>query len=86
MPGPGYYQHIGTPNPDTVYRTATIDGAGTYRLSGDRGTAPNVTLMPFGPPTASGVQTFPPFDFAELTIEPDGRFDVVLSPRATSSP
>ena len=81
MPGPGYYQHIGTPNPDTVYRTATIDGAGTYRLSGDRGTAPNVTLMPFGPPTASGVQTFPPFDFAELTIEPDGRFDVVLSPK-----
>ncbi len=79
MPGAGYYTQIGTPNPDTYYRTATIDGAGTYRLTGDRGTAPEVSLMPFGGPTATGIRTFPPYDLDDLVIDDKGRFDVVLS-------
>ena len=58
---------------------AAIDGSGTYRLAGERGTTPAVSIMAFGPPTAAGQQTFPPFDFADLAIDDNGRFDVILS-------
>jgi hypothetical protein len=79
LPTVGYHQHVGTPNPDTVYRTTAIDGSGTYRLTGDRGTVPNVTFMPFGGRTATGLQTFPPFDLATVDVDADGHFDILLS-------
>ena len=79
LPSVGYYQMYGTPNPDTVYRNAAIDGAGEYLLHGHRGTVPDVTIMPFGPPAAGGLRTFGPFDFNDLTIGDDGTFEVVLS-------
>ncbi len=84
LPGAGYHQHVGTPNPDTVYRSAAIDGAGTYRLSGDRGTAPDVTFMPFGRPGATGQQSYAPFDLDGVPIGPDGRFEVVMAPERPS--
>ena len=80
VPSVGYYTMYGSPNPDTLYRNTTIDPRGTYRISGQRGTVPDVTVMPFGAPTADGLQTFAPFDFDDLTIADDGTFDVVLSP------
>ncbi len=79
LPSVGYYQMYGSPNPDTVYRTAAIDAGGEYLITGYRGSVPDVSIMPFGPPTASGLQTFPPFEFAGLAIDDDGRFDVSLS-------
>ncbi len=79
LPSVGYYQMYGTPNPDTVYRNAAIDGAGEYLLHGHRGTVPDVTIMPFGTPAAGGLRTFRPFDFNDLTIGDDGTFEVVLS-------
>lgn len=81
VPGPGYDTRIGTPNPDTTYRYAAVDGSGTYLLAGDRGTTPDVTIMPFGPATATGQRSFPPFDLSELHVDRDGRFDVLLAPR-----
>src|ERR1700737_2075712 len=78
LPSVGYYQHVGTPNPDTIYRTTALDGSGTYRLTGDRGTVPHVTFMPFGGRTAAGLQTFAPFDLSDVDTG-DGRFDVILS-------
>ena len=54
LPGAGYHQRMGMPNPDTVYLTAAIDGSGIYRLTGDRGTTPEVSLMPMGGPSAAG--------------------------------
>ena len=59
----------GSPNPDTLYRNAAIDGGGEYRISGYRGTVPDVSIMPFGPPVAGGLQTFAPFRFDDLEIE-----------------
>ena len=47
VPCCGYYQHLGSPNPDTVYRRAPVDDTATYRLTGERGTAWQVTIMPF---------------------------------------
>jgi hypothetical protein len=79
LPSAGYYSMYGSPNPDTVYRSALIDDAGQYSISGWKGSAPNVTIMPFGEPTATGLRTFAPFDLAELALDDNGKFDVVLS-------
>jgi hypothetical protein len=79
LPSAGYYSMYGSPNPDTVYRTAIIDASGQYLIAGRRGTAPEVSIMPFGAPTLKGLETFAPFDLAELALDNDGRFEVVLS-------
>ena len=81
LPGAGFHQRMGMPNPDTVYLTAAIDGAGTYRLTGDRGTALDVSLMPMGGPTAAGLKTYPAIDLATFELDADGRLDIVLSAR-----
>jgi hypothetical protein len=75
VPCCGYFQHLGSPNPDTVYRRAPIDDAGTYRLTGERGTAWQVTIMPF----TETMRGFSPFDLSDVAKEPDGRFDVLVS-------
>lgn len=79
LPGAGYHQHMGMPNPDTVYLTAAVDGAGIYRLTGDRGTAPEVSLMPMGGPTAAGLKTYPAIDLRGFELDAAGRLDLVLS-------
>ena len=79
MPFAGFYTHIGTPNPDCMYKNARIDGTGTYELTGFRGTAPQVSIMPFGSPTSAGQRTFAPFDLDDLTLDADGRFRVLMS-------
>jgi hypothetical protein len=79
LPSAGYYSMYGSPNPDTVYRSALIDDAGEYFITGWRGSAPNVSIMPFGAPTPKGLATFAPFDLADLALDDEGRFEVVLS-------
>jgi hypothetical protein len=81
LPGAGYHQRMGMPNPDTVYRTAAIDGAGTYRLTGDRGTCPEVSLMPMGGPTAAGLKTYPSIDLRAFALDAAGHLDLILSPQ-----
>ena len=53
----GWANRMGMPNPDTTYLTAMVDGAGTYRLTGDPGTCPDVSLMPMGGPLYKGGAT-----------------------------
>lgn len=79
LPGAGYHQRMGMPNPDTVYLTAAIDGTGIYRLTGDCGTAPDVSLMPMGGPGAGGITTYPAIDLRSFALDADGRLDLVLS-------
>jgi hypothetical protein len=79
LPSAGYYSMYGSPNPDTVYRSALIDDAGQYLITGRRGSAPDVTIMPFGAPTPKGQGTFAPFDLAQLVQDEDDAFEVVLS-------
>jgi hypothetical protein len=79
VPGAGYHQRMGMPNPDTVYLIAAIDGAGVYRLAGDRGTCPEVSLMPMGGPTAAGIRTYPVIDLRGVEPGADDRIDLVLS-------
>ena len=58
LPSVGYLTMYGSPNPDTLYRHAAVDGRGEYRISGSRGTVPDVSIMPFGPPVAGGCRRF----------------------------
>ena len=81
LPSVSYYSMYGSPNPDTIYRTAVIDDDGEYLISGYRGTAPDVSVMPFGGPTAQGLQTFAPFDLGPPTAGPDSIFEATLSQR-----
>ena len=63
-----------TPTPCTAARRSTPSG--TYRITGELGTARQVTIMPF----TARMGSSEPFDLAELTPGPDGRFDVLVSP------
>jgi hypothetical protein len=76
VPCCGYFQHLGSPNPDTVYRRAPVDDGAAYRLTGERGDAWQVTIMPF----TEMMQGFTPFDLSDVAHGPDGRFDVLVSP------
>jgi hypothetical protein len=79
LPGAGYHTRMGMPNPDTVYLTALIDGTGTYRLTGDLGTCPDVSLMPMGGHSAAGLKTYPAIELGKFDLESDGRLDLVIS-------
>jgi hypothetical protein len=76
VPCCGFFQRTGSPNPDAVYRRAPIDAGGTYRLTGERGTAWQVTVMPFAEPS---MRSFPPFDLSDVARGPNGAVDVILS-------
>lgn len=75
LPCTGYFQRLGSPNPDTVYRRAPVDPQGTYRLTGTRGAARDVTIMPFSAAMRGGV----PFDLSTLAQGLDGQFELVVS-------
>jgi hypothetical protein len=85
LPSAGYYSKYGSPNPDTIYRTAVIDDDGDYLISGYRGSAPDVSVMALGGPTAQGLQTFAPFDLGSPSAAPDPRFEATLSRRRPSA-
>lgn len=69
-------------NPDFIYGAAAIDGAGAYRISGQRGDALFVlmdivagglgVMEQLGPSLGS-------VDFDTLTLDAEGRFDLLLS-------
>lgn len=70
------------PNPDYMYRTTFIEGTGTYRLSGKRGT----TLFAHASIGSGyiGVDDVPGptvgnLDLDTLTLAPDGSFSVIIA-------
>jgi hypothetical protein len=76
-------QNIYQPNADTIYKAALIGQGGTYRLKGDRGTARMMILAQLGPDmvrTGIPCAALGSHDFASLTLDADGLFDVVVSP------
>jgi hypothetical protein len=93
VPQIGQVLNVGQPNADTVYRIARISSDGAYRLRGVRGSLRmfNASQSPPSP----GEAGFTPgkglartsHDFNTLQLDPNGRFDVILSrepPRAHS--
>jgi hypothetical protein len=75
-------QNIFQPNADTIYKTAMIDGAGSYRIHGERGGVRMFVLAQLGPDTIRTGQHSPAlfqYDFDTLKLDKDGHFDVIVS-------
>jgi hypothetical protein len=71
----------GAPVPDYIYQIAIIDGRGTYRLTGTRGTSRFVEfgiLSGFDGKRNSG-DTVGRFSFDDIHVEPGGTFSALLS-------
>ncbi len=74
--------NFAAPVPDFVYTYAPIDGAGTYRIAGHRGTSlfAVVTVSEtYFTRTDKPKPGLANYDVDELTIGTDGRFEVLLS-------
>jgi len=74
--------YLAQPNPDSVYYWAPVDGAGVYRVTGERGNAP-VTGFALGN-RIIGMDAAPGrglgnFDIDDLSRDADGRFEVIFS-------
>lgn len=73
---------LAQPNPDAVYYYTSVDGHGTYRIVGERGTAPvagfatGKVMIGMGDPPGPG---FDNYDFDALDLAPDGTFEVIFS-------
>ena len=69
------------PNPDDTYFHAYVNASGTYRIVGERGTVKLLTMSQgrtaMGTAAAVG-KSLGYHDFDDLTIGPDGRFEVLL--------
>jgi hypothetical protein len=88
LPSIGQIWNIGQPNADTIYRTAKLTPGGTYRLRGEKGSLRMAVITEAGPrppqiPGQTAPNLGPPravHDLDKLPADPDGRYDVVLSP------
>ena len=87
MPLWNYACNQGGPNPDYVYLSAEIDGAGVYELVGRRGTVRFVEITQQGPGMMTSLKNVEKrmkfnaitHDLDDLTIADDGSFRVLLS-------
>ena len=73
---------LAQPNPDAVYYYTPVEGTGTYRVVGERGTAPvagfatGKVMIGMGDPPGPG---FNNYDLDSLTLASDGSFNVIFS-------
>lgn len=87
LPSLGAAINIFQPNADTVYLNANISDQGTYRLRGDSGSVRIIKMAQFRSLTnevafedgPSSLQALAYNDLNKLTIDGQGRFDVLLS-------
>jgi hypothetical protein len=85
MPLWNYAFNQGGPDPDYVYSTVEVDPAGTYRISGHRGTSRFVEITQqhfdiMSPAMMGGAPALNrTLDVDDLAIGDDGRFSVVVS-------
>jgi hypothetical protein len=72
---------IGWDNPDNIHTNARLSGKYTYRLSGTRGDAYIMSIAIYGGSFGGGGGSTENFVYLdELEIEPDGSFEIFLSP------
>jgi hypothetical protein len=84
LPAINFYLNVGQPNADTTYRSAIMDGAGSYRIRGELG-SDRILRVGLFRPIPKGVTLNLPiptyYDFKRLHLDASGRFDVLLSPQ-----
>jgi hypothetical protein len=73
--------NIFQPNADTAYKSILIDGDGVYRIKGERGSTRMFVMVQLPDIVRTGQFSgaFAQHDFDELTLDGDGRFDVIVS-------
>lgn len=77
-------QNIFQPNADTIYKACLIEKGGSYVIKGDRGTVRLIILAQMGPDTLRTGKHHPlldELDFDSLSIDAQGQFEVVISPK-----
>jgi hypothetical protein len=82
LPALNFYLEVGQPNADTTYRSAVIDGQGSYRLRGEIGSVRILRIGLFGPPPTSSSFSLPTptyYDLKKLHVDAQGHFDVLLT-------
>ena len=87
VPQIGQALNVGQPNADTIYRMARLTPGGSYRIRGIRGTLP-ICKIGQAPPSPAEVPpgvtpqrgARPHHDFNTLSVDAEGRYDVLLSP------
>ncbi len=80
LPTIGYLLNVGQPNADTIYRSARVDGAGSYRLRGTKGSLKLAVIAQVVPRNAETGSGRAHLDLSEVKVDRQGRFDVLLSP------
>lgn len=77
---------IGADNPDMAYRAARIDGRLRYRVWGERGSIASIHFATKRGGYDQGGQLLPSgfLDSRALQVEPDGTFELTLSPMPVS--
>jgi hypothetical protein len=86
---PGFYQlsnetiKIGNDNPDNCYLNSTISGRYDYRIRGERGTVPYLSLgtKAGGYETSGTMVPTGQIDAKDMKIAPDGSFEILMSCR-----
>ncbi|MDB2438845.1 DUF1214 domain-containing protein [Hellea sp.] len=84
---PSFYQashataKIGSDNPDNFYQNATISGAHSYRIRGQRGSVP---ILSFGTKANryaidGSMASTGELDIRDVTLEADGSFEIIVS-------
>jgi hypothetical protein len=78
----GRYRKWGGDNADAFYHNTALDPARTYRISGSRGDAVYLSLTVYGGPDDGHYSTriVGSANDRTMVFEPDGRFEVILSP------
>ncbi|MXO89916.1 hypothetical protein [Pontixanthobacter aquaemixtae] len=71
--------NVGQPNADTIYRAARIAPDGTYRLTGLRGSLNQAVVSQVVPRNAETGKGRAHLDLNEISVDADGRFDVLIS-------
>ncbi|MDE2595867.1 MAG: hypothetical protein KGL44_03205 [Sphingomonadales bacterium] len=79
LPTISYLLNVGQPNADTIYRSARIDPAGTYRLTGKRGTLNLAVIGQVVPRNAETGQGRAHLDLNALHYDRDGHYSVLIS-------
>ena len=79
LPTINYMFNVGQPNADTIYRSAVIDPAGTYRLRGKRGGLNQAIISQVVPRNAETGTGRTHIDLSKVKVDRQGRYDVLLS-------
>jgi len=80
LPSIGRVMSVGQPNADTIYRTALINPAGTYRLSGTLGSTRIITIsQSIQAKDGKGVPRVIDHNLNDVKTDGQGKFQLILS-------